>query len=196
DGDAYGGVYSAGAPVPDPASGRTLGTIAIVGPARDASPLVLAVAERAAREVGQRLIEAFGAHERFLEDHFARARRHARGAVALVSPDRLLTNAAGARLVGDADKAALWEWAAAAVPWGGRARGEVELASGRTVSATSEPVSEGGTVVAAVVRLAAPGASPAPPARHGGASLTETQLAVAERGAVGRTKPEEGAEPV
>ena len=120
----------------------------------------------------------------------------------LVGADTLLTNAAAARLVQPADQAALWAWAADAPP---STATPLRLASGTVVMATAEPVRSGARVVGVVVRIAtghagdpvvtsSRGRPPGPAARFGWASLTPSELAIAERVARGHTNREVAAD--
>jgi sigma-54 dependent transcriptional regulator, acetoin dehydrogenase operon transcriptional activator AcoR len=100
-----------GAPIHEPGSGRVIGVVGISCRAREATGLIIGLARRAARDIEQRLREQIDSDQGLLHDRFTRGRRHARGPVALVAADTLLTNAAAARLLGAADQARLWAWA-------------------------------------------------------------------------------------
>jgi transcriptional regulator of acetoin/glycerol metabolism len=194
------GTWSAGAPIHEPDSGRLVGVVGIFCRAHDATGLMIGLARRAARDVEQRLGEQLAGDQRLLRDRFCSARRHARGPVALVAADTLLTNAAAARLLGAADHPSLWAWAtdapiSTATP--------LQLSSGTTVMATAEPVRSRTRIVAVVVRIATantiPTSSsrahpPGPATRFGWASLTVSELAVAERVARGHTNREVAAD--
>jgi sigma-54 dependent transcriptional regulator, acetoin dehydrogenase operon transcriptional activator AcoR len=193
--------WSAGAPIREPGSGRVVGVVGIVCRADEATGLIIGVAGRAARDVEQRLGEQIAGDEGLLRERFWRARRHARGPVALVAADTLLTNAAAARLLCSADRAALWAWAADAPA---STATPLRLASGASVVATAEAVRSGGRVVGVVVRMttgpgdpvakSSPGRPPGPAARFGWASLTPSELSIAERVARGHTNREVAAD--
>jgi hypothetical protein len=115
------GMTVAVAPVADPRSGRPAGVVALMCGADAASELMLSYVRRIGREVEDGLVDDASAAERTLTAHFVRVRRHARGAIVSLNERTMLVNAAAARLVDEADKSALWEWAQQAI-----ARGETK----------------------------------------------------------------------
>ena len=84
-----------------------------------------------------------------LHDHFLRARRSTHGAVAVVSPDRLLVNAPAARLLRDSDRELLWDL----VEDNTREESEIVLSDGRTVAIRAESVVDAGRRIGALVHL-------------------------------------------
>jgi transcriptional regulator of acetoin/glycerol metabolism/DNA-binding CsgD family transcriptional regulator len=197
--NAFTTICGAGAPVIEPRSGRVVGVVSVLRRAYDATGLMMPLARRAARDVEQRLREELGGRERLLHDHFQLARRHVRGPLALVTRDILLTNAPAARLLGQADGAALWAWASDAGDSGVATPSHVGLEGARSVLATCEPVREGTEMVAVLVRMFTSGTEvpraptrrhPSVRARFGWASLTETELVITELVAEGRTNRE------
>jgi DNA-binding CsgD family transcriptional regulator len=192
------GVSSGGAPVAEPHSGFTVGAVAILRRADDASRLMLTVARQAARDVERRLGDMAGERQPSLHDCFLGALRHTRGPLALVAPGALLTNASAAGLLAGRDGTALWSVVSDAARSGRTVPVAVPLRDGRTVLARCEAVREGRELVAALVRLApeegrdlraTTGArrrrSGQP--RFGWASLSSTELVVADLAASGRT---------
>jgi DNA-binding CsgD family transcriptional regulator len=97
----------AAAPITDPRSGRTVGTLTLVCCAADRNPLMRPLAARAARDVEQRLVDESGVAERLALGRFLEHRRGAKGPFVLVTERRLVANAAAHRLVGPEDEAAL-----------------------------------------------------------------------------------------
>src|SRR5262249_61479577 len=89
-----------------PSSGRTVGVVASVRHAHEASRLMLTVARQAGRDVERRLGDATSQRERFLRHVFDQAVRRTRGPLALVAPDVVLVNAAAAHVIGAADETA------------------------------------------------------------------------------------------
>jgi DNA-binding CsgD family transcriptional regulator len=101
---------SAVAPITDPRSGRALGTLVLTFRAADANRLMrplAALAARAAREIEQRLVDESGLAERLALGRFLRERRGAKGPFVLVTGQRLIPNAAAARLIGPDDEPVL-----------------------------------------------------------------------------------------
>jgi DNA-binding CsgD family transcriptional regulator/transcriptional regulator of acetoin/glycerol metabolism len=183
----------AGAPIVD--DGRVVGVIAIVRRACDVTGLMVSVARQAVPDIEQQLQAELSARQRLLRDELARARRHTRSALAVVSADTMMMNASAARLLTPEDRAALWEWVVHTAIRR-TADAPLRLASGITIDATADLVRAGSDVVGAVLRIVdVHRDSPAPPpsrppgsaARFGWASLTDAELGVAEQVASGRT---------
>jgi transcriptional regulator of acetoin/glycerol metabolism len=77
--DALTGVACAAVPVTDPATGRLIGAVDLTCAAAEASPLMLALAKRAAWEIEQRLLEGSSVDDRLLQERFLRGRRTVKG---------------------------------------------------------------------------------------------------------------------
>jgi transcriptional regulator of acetoin/glycerol metabolism len=189
---------SAGVPIRDDRD-AIVGIVAIVGRADDANGLMLGVARHAAREITRGLLANLTTHRDLVRGSFARARRHTRGAVAAVSPDLIVMNAAAARVLTSDDRATLWEWASRAADRDATQR--VPVRPGIAVDASSTPIYDGSQMVGALVHLA--GAARITPAtcaarssntaaRFGWSSLTDTELGIVEQVAAGRTNREVG----
>jgi DNA-binding CsgD family transcriptional regulator len=98
------------APITDPRSGRALGTLVLTFLAADTNRLMrplAALAARAAREIEQRLVDESGLAEQLALGRFLRERRGAKGPFVLVTEQRLIPNAAAARLIGPDDEPVL-----------------------------------------------------------------------------------------
>jgi len=197
--DALAHMCSAGAPIIERRSERTLGVVAASREAHDASRLLLALTRHAAREIERCLDEQRVEHEVFLGEQFRRARRQVRAPLALVASDHMLTNASGARLVGPEDREVLWTLAsrisrteAHEVP--------VSLDDRRAVMATFETVRRHGETVAVLVRMRAMSTrgqrvsaghtGRRSTVRFGWESLSETELEVAQLAAESQTNRE------
>jgi DNA-binding CsgD family transcriptional regulator len=142
----------AGAPITDPRSGRAVGTLDLTCRAADANPLMQPLAARAAREIEQRLVDDPGLHERLTLHRFLKKRRGAKCPFVLVTPRRLITNAAADRLVGSHDEPVLRD--AAERLCDGRERGAITLAlTGGTVAARAEPVPDNGSAAGTILQL-------------------------------------------
>ena len=174
----------------DPATGRVLGAVDLSCASEDANSLMLPLVKRAAWEIEQRLLEEYSVDERILQEHFLKARRSVRGPVVAINSRTMLANASAARVFEPADRELLWESVVGALS-GGQHESTVTWADGRLVGMRCEPLRDGSRLVGAVVWLAgAAGQGAAAP--FGWASLTETELAVAERVAEGLTNREAG----
>jgi transcriptional regulator of acetoin/glycerol metabolism len=197
--DALAAITTAAATISEPRTGQVLGVIALTCATSDASALMLPYTRRIGREIEDRLLDDASAAERTMLEHFMRTRRHTRGPIVSVNKRSMITNAAAARLVGDADRALLWDWAEAAMTRGQDRSDEFRLTSGTAVSARCEPVRIGSEVVGALVRLGiraravddtAPRKKSARQPRVGWAGLSAAQLGIAELVATGLTNQE------
>jgi DNA-binding CsgD family transcriptional regulator len=97
------------APITDPDSGRTVGTLDLTSPAAGTNPLMQPFVIRAAREIEQRLLDHSGLAERFALRRFLQERRGAKGPFVLVTDRHFIPNAAADRLVGPEDETAVRE---------------------------------------------------------------------------------------
>jgi transcriptional regulator of acetoin/glycerol metabolism/DNA-binding CsgD family transcriptional regulator len=188
--------------VTDPATGRVLGAVDVTCAAEDANPLMLPLVKRAAWEIEQRLLEESSVDERLLQEHFFKARRSSRSPMVAINARTMLVNAAAARVFEPADRELLWEAVVGALS-SGQHESTVTWDDDPSVVMRCEPLLDGSRVVGAVVRLeGSAGETSAAPPRLGGrgaatlgwASLTGTELAVADRVAEGLTNREVGAQ--
>lgn len=151
--DAFTPMACAAVPLADPQSGRLIGVIDLTCRARDASPLMLSLARRGAREIERRLIDDKGIAEQVLLQHFLQRRRGAKGPLLFVSGQRMITNGAADHLVSPADAAVLWEQATRVLANDRGDGSELVLTGGATVALACEPVFDGGTLLGSLVRL-------------------------------------------
>jgi DNA-binding CsgD family transcriptional regulator len=189
--DALTTMACAAAPIADPSSGRIIGAVDLTCWAGDSSPLMLALATRAARDIEERLVDDAGVRERVLLQRFLRDRRGAKGPLVLVTGSAMMTNAAANRVVEPGDEAVLWECAQRLLG-GHEDRSEVVLRGGMSVEVRCEPVLEGGVLTGAVLRLrpvtaATPDGAPRWKRPYGWESLTDTERSVTELVAQGLT---------
>ena len=192
--DSLTRVSCASGAVADPLTGRVLGVINMTCARQAYSPVMPALVGRLVHETQQRLVSESGSSGTSLHAVFLRARRRAKGPIAVLDGRRMFVNSAGASLVRTADRARLWEWAE---PLLGRAAGRspsaIALSSG-TQSARCAAVDEADATAGAVVWLGAAGAvpvsDPAAGEAPGWATLTAAEHAVAEHVANGLTNRE------
>jgi DNA-binding CsgD family transcriptional regulator len=191
----------AAVPVSEPRSGRAIGVVALMCAIEAKSDLMVPYLRRIRREIEDSLLNDGSTSERALTGQFVRVRRHARGAVVALNEHMIITNAAAARLVDEADRPALWEWARGAIANKRTDAGEVRLSRGIIATVRCEPVEAGGEVVGALLRLGARsrGSSDNRGRRGtrqlgrptlGWASLSPAQLGIAELVTTGLTNPE------
>jgi sigma-54 dependent transcriptional regulator, acetoin dehydrogenase operon transcriptional activator AcoR len=184
---------SAGVPIRDDRD-RIVGVVAIIGRIEDTNGLMLSVARQAARDLRRCVLAQPTTRRDLVRDGFARARRHTRGALAGVSPDVIVMNAAAAVVLTVDDRVTLWEWASA-----GRTATPIPpviLTSGLALDASSAPILDGPQMVGALVSFSGAacdawplGSSRTSPsaARFGWSSLTAAEIGIAEQVAAGRT---------
>ena len=109
--DALTAMVCAAAPIIDPATDVVLGAVDLTGPTGASDALMLALARQAAHSIGERLLDKATVADRALLEYFVRERRRARGPIAAINDRELITNAAAARMIGQDDHPALWQWA-------------------------------------------------------------------------------------
>jgi DNA-binding CsgD family transcriptional regulator len=186
------------APIEDPRRNSPLGAVGISCASTEVTALMLPLAQLAARTIAERMLDDGGAAHRTLLEHFLRARRRARGPIVAINGDEVLTNAAGARLVGDGDHRRIWSWVnmleATQLP-----TPELRLRGG-TFGARCEWIRARGQVVGAIVHLDEPAADSKSHTRdrvHGSrrptvgwASLRSSDLSIAQLVSVGMTNGE------
>lgn len=196
--DVFSAFACAAVPIADPRTGHLLGAVDLSSRAEHASPLMMPFAKRAAWEIGQRLLEESSQAVHTLREHFLKARRRTKDALVSVSERTMFANAVASRELQPGDHQLLWEWVSRAVARNPRVAPEVNLAGGTWIIRNFEPIGDGGEVVGASLRLEPPssprrvgagagplGAGDRP--RFGWASLTATELSVAELVAEGMT---------
>jgi transcriptional regulator of acetoin/glycerol metabolism/DNA-binding CsgD family transcriptional regulator len=193
--EALADMMTVGVPIRDPRSAQMVGVLALVCSVAAANPLLLPIASRAARDIEQRLLRGRSALDRHLEERFLKACKRARSPLALVSPDRLLTNAAAARYFTAADQPRLWDIATMDMASAGESEFGFTPSFGSALTIRLEPVFDGSELAAVLVRVTRPDQTIASPSRtstlrrpsFGWDSLTEAELSVTELVAEGLT---------
>ncbi|MDQ1488873.1 MAG: sigma-54 dependent transcriptional regulator, acetoin dehydrogenase operon transcriptional [Actinomycetota bacterium] len=192
--DALSTMTCAAIPVTDPRTGNLLGAVDLSCRAEDANPLMLPFARRVAVEIGQRLLEDTSEATRVLREHFVRARRRTKDPFVSVSEATMFANAAATRELQPGDHQVIWEWVLRTATGHSPVPPEVVLTGGTWVVKGFEPIRDGGVFVGANLRLLPPsaglargpvGAGDRP--RFGWASLTATELSIADLVAEGMT---------
>jgi transcriptional regulator of acetoin/glycerol metabolism len=194
--DALTSMACAGAPISDPRSARVLGVIDLTSLSALASPLMLPLATRAAREIEMRLVDDAGLSERLMLHRFLQQRRRAKGPLVFLTEAMMITNAAAGRLVEAADEPRLRDCAARASREHDDSR--VVLTSGVTVTVECEPLVDAGERVGHLLKIkpiTVARADAHPRDGHptfGWESLTETEHTVIALVANGLTNREAG----
>jgi transcriptional regulator of acetoin/glycerol metabolism/DNA-binding CsgD family transcriptional regulator len=184
--DALTGLSCASGPVTDPLTGRLLGVVNMTCNPRVYSAVMPALIGRVVYETRQRLIGESGGTATVLHAAFLRARRRARGPIAVLDGRRMFVNSAGALIVQAADRAVLWDWAEPLLGTpSARTESVVVLASGAQ-TVRCEAVYDGDVTAGAVVWLgtgSAPASVPNPAAFNPAADPATrwTMLTVSER---------------
>ena len=141
------------APFFDPLTGDVLGVVDLTCRADDASPLLLTLARRTAREVADLLGRETTGGDQYLWQQFLRLRRNATGPFAVVNHRQVFSNAAAGTLISPADTATLWESASRAFAGGKDGPTFVRLDSGVEVDIVCEPLWGAGELIGAAIRL-------------------------------------------
>jgi transcriptional regulator of acetoin/glycerol metabolism/DNA-binding CsgD family transcriptional regulator len=184
--DALTSITTAGAPIRHPHTREVVAVLGLVMSAAVTNSLLLPISKRAARELEENLCGGQIPRERLLEDAFLTARRRTRRPLALVSADRLLANAAAARMVGPTDQTRLWEFALRHLRSDDETDQRFTTASGTELLASVEAVSDGREIVGVLVRFTA-GPARLRPGRFGWDTLTQAELSVTDLVAEGLT---------
>jgi transcriptional regulator of acetoin/glycerol metabolism len=148
-------VSCAGALVRHPLTGRVEGLIDLTSWRADASQLMRALANEAARDVAHRLVELDSERERALLREFMAACHRTRRPVLSLSDDLVITNARGVRLLDPQDHLALQEWAAGLLRSSGETTGELRLSRGEVVRLHGRQVSSRAGAAGALVEIEA-----------------------------------------
>jgi DNA-binding CsgD family transcriptional regulator len=191
---------TAGAPIRDPVTARTVGALALVCSVETASQLLLPLVSQATREIERGLLNDSSGFDHLVHANFLDARRSTRKPLAAVSPTTLLRNAAAARLLPAADRARLWSFLSRDLNLPPAIRPAFTLTDGCLVDVSFKAIQDNGEMVGALVYF---GSSTRPQrasghrsrAEHlsppvGWESLTAPELSVAELVADGLTNRE------
>jgi transcriptional regulator of acetoin/glycerol metabolism/DNA-binding CsgD family transcriptional regulator len=184
--DALTALACAAAPIMDPRTGHVLGVIDLTCSTRDASPLMLALARRAAREIEERLVDDGAIAERVMMRQFLRKRRGSKHPMVFVNPRIALTNTAAEGLVKPEDEALLCLKAQEMMATETFGAIEVVLTDGTRVAMRCEPILDGGAALGVVMHLEA-GSDLRSRPLLGLGSLTDTERTVANLVAEGLT---------
>ena len=184
--DALTALACAAAPITDPRTGHVLGVIDLTCSARDASPVMLALARRAAREIEERLVDDTAIVERVMMREFLRKRRGSKHPMVFANQRIVLTNTAAERLVQAEDEPRLRRTAEEMIATGSTGAAEFVLVNGMRVAARCEPIFDGDRALGIVMHLDA-GSDPRTRPLLGLASLTDTERSVASLVAEGLT---------
>ena len=141
---------SVAAPITDPRRDVPVGAVGVTCAIPDASALMLALAQLAARTISERMVDSATVGDRALLEQFLRARRHTRGPVLAINNNELLTNAAASRLVKPSDHTHIWNWVLNVAESNRATSQELRLGT-QTVSASCEVVRTGSVMVGALV---------------------------------------------
>jgi DNA-binding CsgD family transcriptional regulator len=184
--DALTALACAAAPITDPRTGHVLGVIDLTCSAQDASPLMLTLARRAARDVEERLIDDSGLAERVMMRQFLRRRRGAKHPMVFANERIVLTNTAAEALVKAEDEPLLRRTAEEMMTTASTDAVEIVLTNGARVTMRCEPLLDGGVALGVVMHLDA-GSGRRDRPLLGLASLTDTERSVAKLVAEGLT---------
>jgi DNA-binding CsgD family transcriptional regulator len=184
--DALTALACAAAPIVDPRTGHVLGVIDLTCSMRDASPLMLALARRAAREIEERLVDDGAIAERVMMRQFLRKRRGSKHPMVFANQRIILANTAAEGFVRPEDEPLLRRKAEESMATAVFGAFEIALTSGARVAMRCEPILDGGAAVGVVIHLDA-GSEPGSRPLLGLGSLTDTERSIANLVAEGLT---------
>jgi transcriptional regulator of acetoin/glycerol metabolism len=155
----------AAVPIRHPISGKTVGAVNLTSWHRDASRLLIALAQSTARQVTQGLLDDSSAGELQLLREYLRACRHTGGSVFALTHDMVLMNDQARDTLDPGDQAALLGHAAVALAGDRPAQLDVELPTGTSARMHCRPLQGKGRrrLVGGVVhvKLTGPASQPA-----------------------------------
>jgi sigma-54 dependent transcriptional regulator, acetoin dehydrogenase operon transcriptional activator AcoR len=184
--DALTALACAAAPIMDPRTGHVLGVIDLTCSEQDASPLMLALARRTAREIEERLVDDTAIAERVMMRQFLRKRRGSKHPMVFANQRIVLANTAAEGLVKAEDEPLLRLKAEEMMATGAFGAIEFVLTNGKRVAMRSEPITDGGAALGVVLHLDA-GSDLRSRPLLGLGSLTDTERSVANLVAEGLT---------
>jgi len=176
----------AAAPIMDPRTGHVLGVIDLTCSTKDSSPVMLALARRAAREIEERLVDDTAIVERVMMREFLRKRRGSKHPMVVANRRVVLTNTAAEGLVQAEDEPRLRLAAEEMIAAAPAEPVDFVLTNGMRVAMRCEPIIDGDRALGVVMHLDA-GADPRTRPLLGLASLTDTERSVASLVAEGLT---------
>ncbi len=145
----------ANAPIFDPITHRVEGTVGLVGPASETTPLLLSTALQLAKQISDVLLQQASPQERLLLEQFLLRRRTARAALATVGDGVVIATPSAQRLLNGVDHAELWERVEHATRHGGQSKVQFDFdrPSGPPLRLRCEPVIQGGELRGAMVEV-------------------------------------------
>ena len=150
----------AGAVIRNPLRGRVEGVIDLTCWRGEASPLMRVLAQEAARDISQRLVELESERERALLQDFIAACRRNNNPILSLNDDLVISNSRGVKLLDPGDHAALQERAAELLRSATDTTADLRLPSGRSVRLQCRQVASRAGVAGALVEVQALGRSP------------------------------------
>jgi transcriptional regulator of acetoin/glycerol metabolism len=143
----------AGAPVRDPLNGRVVGVIDVTCWRADASLLMKALVQEAARDIESRLFELSCERERALLQEFLVACRRTRKPVLSLSDDLVITNVGAAHLLDPDDHTIIRDKAVELTGTRRETIGEVLLSQGQLARLRCRPVSSSSGIAGTIVEI-------------------------------------------
>jgi len=143
----------ANAPIFHPISRRIEGTVGVICPVEETSPLLLPTATQLSAQITRLLLERAAPEERFLLEQFLQHRRRSNDAIATMSAKVLIATPAAQRLLTGVIQSELWDHVSGVVGQGSSGRVDFIRADGRPLRLRCRPVHRAGQVDGAVVEF-------------------------------------------
>ncbi len=151
--DCFASFTCANAPIIHPISHKVEGTVGVLCPVEDTTPLLLPTAIELSARISELLLEMATPEERFLLEQFLVRRRHAHTAVATIGKDALIATPAAQRLLSGVDHAELWTTIQGEVHRGRSFDAEFQRPSGTPLLLRCQPLVRGGAIDGAAVEI-------------------------------------------
>jgi transcriptional regulator of acetoin/glycerol metabolism len=174
--DAFDDLTCAGAPIVHPVTRRIVGSVDLTCRLGDTSPIVLSWVMELAADVHDALRHSTSRREQLLLDSYLAHNRDTRHPLVTLDQHTIITNAAAARLVSGTDQVMLWEHAAGALRGNPATARPLTLVDGTTVTVETRPVTDGPSVVGAVLKIRPGAVSVRPSSRGAGGRLREVAV--------------------
>ena len=160
--ETFHGFTCANAPIVHPITHRVEGTVGVLSPVDDTSPLLLSTALQLAAQITDLLLDQATPEERFLLQQFLRHRRQTNDAIATIGEGVLIATPAAQRLLVGVDHAELWERIGSVSRSDGNAGIEIDFERplGPSLRLSCAPLYNGGELGGATVHFAKPSTAP------------------------------------
>ncbi len=151
--ETFHGFTCANAPIIHPISRKVEGTVGVMCPTEETSPLLLPAAIRLSAQISEQLIEQATPEERFLLEQFLRSRRNPRDAVATIGSGVIIASPSAQRELLGVDHNELWSHLQVALRQGSEVETNFEIPASKTLRLRCRPLHRGGEIGGAAIEF-------------------------------------------